>query len=78
VSDSLHFIDMASTDSTVLAFVMKTLNERFEYGLKLFLLSVDEGITGYRDDSLEVSYCLPRWRLHLSDFSDSQAKSAAV
>jgi cytoplasmic tRNA 2-thiolation protein 1 len=42
------------TDSTVLAYVMKTLNERYQYGLELFLLSIDEGITGYRDDSLEV------------------------
>lgn len=33
---------------------MKTLNERYQYGLELFLLSIDEGITGYRDDSLEV------------------------
>ena len=41
-------------DSTVLAYVMKTLNERYQYGLELFLLSIDEGITGYRDDSLEV------------------------
>jgi hypothetical protein len=43
-------------DSTVLAYVMKTLNERYDYGLQLFLLSIDEGITGYRDDSLEVSF----------------------
>ena len=42
-------------DSTVLAYVMKTLNERYQYGLNLYLLSIDEGITGYRDDSLEVS-----------------------
>ena len=41
-------------DSTVLAYVLKTLNERYGYGLKLILLSVDEGITGYRDDSLET------------------------
>ncbi|PFH46059.1 hypothetical protein AMATHDRAFT_183935 [Amanita thiersii Skay4041] len=41
-------------DSTVLAYVMKTLNERYNYGLELFLLSIDEGITGYRDDSLET------------------------
>ncbi|CAG2110587.1 unnamed protein product [Medioppia subpectinata] len=41
-------------DSTVLAFVMKLLNERYDYGLDLFLLSIDEGITGYRDDSLET------------------------
>ena len=33
---------------------MKTLNERNDYGLELYLLSIDEGITGYRDDSLEV------------------------
>ena len=33
---------------------MKTLNERYNYGLDLFLLSIDEGITGYLDDSLEV------------------------
>lgn len=41
-------------DSTVLAHVLKVLNERYGYGLKLILLSVDEGITGYRDDSLET------------------------
>ncbi|KAJ3783636.1 hypothetical protein GGU11DRAFT_784381 [Lentinula aff. detonsa] len=41
-------------DSTVLAYVLKTLNERYHYGLHLFLLSIDEGITGYRDDSLET------------------------
>ncbi|ODM99165.1 Cytoplasmic tRNA 2-thiolation protein 1 [Orchesella cincta] len=41
-------------DSTVLAYIMKLLNERHNYGLKLILLSVDEGITGYRDDSLET------------------------
>jgi hypothetical protein len=27
----------------------------------LFLLSIDEGITGYRDDSLEVQNCLIPW-----------------
>lgn len=43
-----------AVDSTVLAHVMKTLNERYNYDLDLFLLSIDEGITGYRDDSLEV------------------------
>jgi len=41
-------------DSTVLAYIMKTLNDRYDYGLKLVLLSIDEGITGYRDDSLET------------------------
>uniref|UniRef100_A0A0K0DEQ6 Cytoplasmic tRNA 2-thiolation protein 1 n=1 Tax=Angiostrongylus cantonensis TaxID=6313 RepID=A0A0K0DEQ6_ANGCA len=52
-------------DSTVLAYVMKTLNERYDYGLDLILLSIDEGIKGYRDDSLKavernhVDYCMP-------------------
>ena len=41
-------------DSTVLASVLKTLNERYDYGLELMLLSIDEGIKGYRDDSLET------------------------
>ena len=40
---------------------MKTLNERYSYGLDLFLLSIDEGITGYRDDSLEVSETFMGW-----------------
>jgi cytoplasmic tRNA 2-thiolation protein 1 len=40
-------------DSTVLAYVLKVLNERYDYGVELILLSIDEGITGYRDDSLE-------------------------
>lgn len=41
-------------DSTVLASVLKTLNARYRYGLDLVLLSIDEGIKGYRDDSLET------------------------
>ncbi|KAH6658863.1 ATP-binding domain-containing protein [Plectosphaerella plurivora] len=41
-------------DSTVLASVLKTLNERHDYGVSLVLLSIDEGIKGYRDDSLET------------------------
>jgi cytoplasmic tRNA 2-thiolation protein 1 len=39
-------------DSTVLAYVLKKLNDQYNYGLHLVLLSVDEGISGYRDDSL--------------------------
>lgn len=41
-------------DSTVLAYVLKLLNEKYHYGLNLVLLSIDEGITGYRDDSLDT------------------------
>lgn len=33
---------------------MKLLNERYDYGLDLCLLSIDEGISGYRDASLDV------------------------
>ena len=49
----------------MLAYVLKLLNERHNYDIELFLLSIDEGITGYRDDSLEtvkrnqISYNLP-------------------
>ncbi|KAL5564604.1 hypothetical protein UlMin_027768, partial [Ulmus minor] len=52
-------------DSTVLAYVLSKLNRQYQYGLHLFLLSVDEGITGYRDDSLQtvkrnqIQYGLP-------------------
>ena len=48
-------------DSTVLAHVLSLLNQRYHYELDLFLLSIDEGITGYRDDSLEV--CRPSCNL---------------
>lgn len=41
-------------DSTVLAHVMDVLNKRHDYGVELILLSIDEGITGYRDDSLKA------------------------
>lgn len=52
-------------DSTVLIYVLKLLNERYNYGIDLVLLSIDEGIAGYRDDSLatvkrnQVQYDLP-------------------
>ena len=45
---------MCILDSTVLAYIMKKLNDKHKYGCKLVLVSIDEGITGYRDDSLEV------------------------
>lgn len=52
--ESVGIAASGGKDSTVLAHVMKVLNERYNYGLELMLLSVDEGITGYRDDSLET------------------------
>jgi cytoplasmic tRNA 2-thiolation protein 1 len=60
-------------DSTVLAYVMKLLNDRYEYGLDLVLLSIDEGITGYRDHSLDTvhqnsrDYALPLTVLSYAD-----------
>ncbi|CAL8096301.1 unnamed protein product [Calicophoron daubneyi] len=60
-------------DSTVLMHVMKLLNERHGYGAELLLLSIDEGISGYRDDSLEtvkrntVQYGLPLTILSYKD-----------
>lgn len=41
-------------DSTVLIHVICLLNKKYNYGLDLYLLSIDEGIKGYRDDSLET------------------------
>ncbi|KAE8696772.1 Cytoplasmic tRNA 2-thiolation protein 1 [Hibiscus syriacus] len=38
----------------VLVYVLSVLNRQHNYGLDLFLSSIDEGITGYRDDSLET------------------------
>jgi cytoplasmic tRNA 2-thiolation protein 1 len=52
---------------------MKLLNERHDYGLQLYLLSIDEGITGYRDDSLatvkvnQQQYALPLTILSYKD-----------
>ncbi|KAJ0180286.1 hypothetical protein K1T71_003690 [Dendrolimus kikuchii] len=52
--DSVAIAASGGKDSTVLAYILKTLNTRYDYGLNLMLLSIDEGITGYRDDSLET------------------------
>lgn len=45
-----------ASDSTVLAFILLLLNRRHDYGLDLQMLSIDEGIAGYRDASLDVSH----------------------
>ena len=41
-------------DSTVLAAVLTKLNRVHSLGVELVLLSIDEGIRGYRDDSLDA------------------------
>lgn len=33
--------------------VLKMLNDKYNYGVKLHLLAINEGICGYRDKSLE-------------------------
>ena len=45
---------------------MGILNKRYNYGVDFYLLSVDEGITGYRDDSLEVDYSQTYVNIRLS------------
>ncbi|KAJ3047862.1 nucleotidyltransferase, partial [Rhizoclosmatium hyalinum] len=52
--DKVAIAASGGKDSTVLAHTMKLLNDRYDYGLDLCLLSIDEGIKGYRDDSLET------------------------
>lgn len=52
--DKVAIAASGGKDSTVLAYILKTLNTRYDYGLNLDLLSIDEGIHGYRDDSLET------------------------
>lgn len=52
--DSVAIAASGGKDSTVLAHIMTLLNEKHGYGLDLCLLSIDEGISGYRDDSLET------------------------
>lgn len=41
----LFWDNLIDSDSTVLAHLMTTLDRRYNYGLDLFLLAVDEGIT---------------------------------
>lgn len=76
----------SNSDSTVLAYVMKLLNERYDYGVEFILLSIDEGIAGYRDDSLEARFI--KYTFYLLFYSsiltpilvisDSETKSVAI
>lgn len=50
----MFFVMTFFSDSTVLAYVLSKLNHVHNYGVEFFLLSIDEGISGYRDDSLET------------------------
>lgn len=57
---------------------MKTLNDQYNYGLQLFLLSIDEGITGYRDDSLEVFALFHLSRVDIKTMADCKTKSNTI
>lgn len=50
--DKVAIAASGGKDSTVLAYILKLLNERHKYELDLFLLSIDEGITGMVNISL--------------------------
>ncbi|ANQ09269.1 Cytoplasmic tRNA 2-thiolation protein 1 [Plasmodium coatneyi] len=45
-------------DSSVLAHVLVHIKKKYNYKWDLFLLAIDEGIKGYRDDSLKIVYML--------------------
>lgn len=63
---------------------MTLLNERYDYGLHLQLLSIDEGISGYRDDSLltvqrnSEQYKLPLKILSYSDLYEGWTMDKVV
>ena len=71
-------------DSTVLAYVLQKLNHEKGYELDLHLLSIDEGITGYRDDSLRtvqnnaLTYNLPLTILSYADLYQGWTMDAIV
>ena len=71
-------------DSTVLAHLLSLLNARHAYGLDLRLLSIDEGIAGYRDDSLatvkrnEAQYGVPLTILSYADLYDGWTMDSIV
>ncbi|KAJ3450418.1 cytoplasmic tRNA 2-thiolation protein [Anaeramoeba flamelloides] len=41
-------------DSTTLIHILHVLNEKYEYGADLHMVSIDDGIKGYRDESLDA------------------------
>ncbi|GAW81897.1 hypothetical protein, conserved [Plasmodium gonderi] len=47
-------------DSSVLAHLLVHIKKKYHYKWDLFLLAIDEGIKGYRDDSLKIVYKLQK------------------
>ncbi|KAG5440007.1 hypothetical protein PCK2_000699 [Pneumocystis canis] len=52
--DKIGICVSGGKDSTVLAYIMRTLNDKYDYGLDLYMIAIDEGISGYRDNALEI------------------------
>ncbi|KAF1742783.1 hypothetical protein MXB_4954 [Myxobolus squamalis] len=48
------FYTLLYEDSSVVSYVLNELNNRYDYGWNLVLVAIDEGIKGYRDDSLKA------------------------
>lgn len=71
--DRISLAISGGKDSTVLVEVMTTLKKRHQIPVEFELLAIDEGIKGYRDDSLETvrrnqkTYNLPLTVLSYSD-----------
>lgn len=53
-NDKIILAISGGKDSTVLVHVMSVLKKRHNYPVDFELLAIDEGIVGYRDDSLET------------------------
>lgn len=77
-NDKIILAISGGKDSTVLVHVMTTLKKRHNYPVSLELLAIDEGIVGYRDDSLvtvknnQKFYNLP---LTILDYKDLFGKT---
>ncbi|SOV12250.1 PP-loop family protein, putative [Plasmodium gaboni] len=59
-NDKICIAVSGGKDSSVLAHVLVNLKKKYNYKWELFLLAIDEGIKGYRDDSLKVVYKLEK------------------
>jgi len=71
--DTIAVAVSGGKDSTVLIHTLTLLNKKYNYGVNLHLLSIDEGICGYRDKSLATvhknkdTYKLPLTLLSFKD-----------
>lgn len=59
--DTVAIAASGGKDSTVLAYVLKLLNKKHNYGLNLVLLSIDEGITGIYFFRIQIGFILLVW-----------------